>query len=85
MLPGAAITATASFASAFDGFFCSFLGCCCCCLQAKKQFKSLYNLFIGTDATQVEINPLAVGSIPGGEQGLGESSSLAGPCVRPSP
>jgi succinyl-CoA synthetase beta subunit len=32
---------------------------------AVKQFKALYALFIGTDATQVEINPLAVGSVAG--------------------
>ncbi|CAE7917621.1 scsC, partial [Symbiodinium sp. KB8] len=52
---------------------------------AKKQFKSLYNLFIGTDATQVEINPLAVGSIPGGEQGLGEAPLLPLPQQEGSP
>jgi succinyl-CoA synthetase beta subunit len=34
---------------------------------AQKQIKSLYNLFMGTDATQVEINPLAEGSIAGGD------------------
>jgi succinyl-CoA synthetase beta subunit len=32
---------------------------------ARKQFHSLYKLFIGTDATQVEINPLAVGGVAG--------------------
>ena len=34
---------------------------------AARQFKALYALFIGTDATQVEINPLAVGSVEGVE------------------
>ncbi|RYY35346.1 hypothetical protein EON62_02555 [archaeon] len=38
--------------------------------KAVAQFKSLYKLFIGTDATQVEINPLAVGSVPGGASDL---------------
>ena len=38
--------------------------------KAVAQFKSLYKLFIETDATQVEINPLAVGSVPGGESNL---------------
>jgi len=33
---------------------------------AAKQFQGLYKLFLATDATQVEINPLAVGSVPGG-------------------
>jgi hypothetical protein len=33
--------------------------------QAAKQFKALYALFLGTDATQVEINPLAVGYLHG--------------------
>ena len=33
--------------------------------QAAKQFIALYKLFIATDATQVEINPLAEGSVPG--------------------
>jgi len=33
--------------------------------QAAKQFKALYALFLGTDATQVEINPLAVGHLHG--------------------
>ena len=32
---------------------------------ASKQFRALYALFVGTDATQVEINPLAVGSVAG--------------------
>jgi succinyl-CoA synthetase beta subunit len=32
---------------------------------AVKQFKSLYALFVGSDATQVEINPLAEGSVAG--------------------
>jgi succinyl-CoA synthetase beta subunit len=35
--------------------------------KAATQFRALYDLFIGTDATQVEINPLAIGSVPGGE------------------
>jgi len=35
---------------------------------AATQFKALYKLFDGTDATQVEINPLAHGSVPGGVQ-----------------
>jgi succinyl-CoA synthetase beta subunit len=38
--------------------------------KSVKQFKSLYTLFMATDATQVEINPLAVGSIPGGAKDL---------------
>ena len=33
--------------------------------MAVRQFRALYALFIGTDATQVEINPLAVGSVSG--------------------
>ena len=33
--------------------------------KAAKQFRALYDLFIGSDATQVEINPLAIGAIPG--------------------
>ena len=33
--------------------------------SAVAQFRSLYALFIATDATQVEINPLAEGSVPG--------------------
>jgi len=32
---------------------------------AAHQFKSLYKLFSASDATQVEINPLAVGRVPG--------------------
>lgn len=32
---------------------------------AGKQFRALYDMFIGTDATQVEINPLAVASTSG--------------------
>lgn len=36
--------------------------------DAAKQFVNLYNLFIDTDATQVEINPLAVGYYHGGEE-----------------
>jgi succinyl-CoA synthetase beta subunit len=32
---------------------------------ARKQFQSLYSLFLGTDATQVEINPLAIGAVAG--------------------
>lgn len=35
--------------------------------KAARQFQSLYKLFVATDATQVEINPLAVGRVPGGE------------------
>lgn len=35
---------------------------------AAKQFQSLYALFMGTDATQVEINPLAVGYVPGADK-----------------
>lgn len=39
--------------------------------RAVAQFRALYNLFIATDATQVEINPLAEGSVPGrGEEHL---------------
>lgn len=37
---------------------------------AQKQISALYDLFIGTDATQVEINPFAEGGVPGGEEGL---------------
>jgi succinyl-CoA synthetase beta subunit len=33
--------------------------------KAAAQFMALYAMFIGTDATQVEINPLAVGAVPG--------------------
>ena len=33
--------------------------------KAARQFVALYKLFIATDATQVEINPLAEGSVPG--------------------
>eukprot|EP01029_Cantina_marsupialis_P023518 TRINITY_DN5891_c0_g1_i1.p1 TRINITY_DN5891_c0_g1~~TRINITY_DN5891_c0_g1_i1.p1 ORF type:complete len:426 (-),score=97.25 TRINITY_DN5891_c0_g1_i1:170-1447(-) len=33
--------------------------------DCQQQIEGLYNLFIGTDATQVEINPLAVGGVPG--------------------
>eukprot|EP00591_Stephanopyxis_turris_P003441 CAMPEP_0195518000 /NCGR_PEP_ID=MMETSP0794_2-20130614/11923_1 /TAXON_ID=515487 /ORGANISM="Stephanopyxis turris, Strain CCMP 815" /LENGTH=433 /DNA_ID=CAMNT_0040646891 /DNA_START=68 /DNA_END=1369 /DNA_ORIENTATION=+ len=36
---------------------------------AQKQISALYDLFMGTDATQVEINPFAEGSVPGGESG----------------
>ena len=32
---------------------------------AAKNFQALYKLFLGTDATQVEINPMAEGSVPG--------------------
>ena len=32
-------------------------------LQASKQFQNLYAMFIASDATQVEINPLAVGGV----------------------
>lgn len=35
---------------------------------AVKQFHALYNMFVATDSTQVEINPLAIGSVPGGPQ-----------------
>eukprot|EP01138_Halocafeteria_seosinensis_P010452 gb/GECG01010672.1/.p1 GENE.gb/GECG01010672.1/~~gb/GECG01010672.1/.p1 ORF type:complete len:463 (+),score=91.86 gb/GECG01010672.1/:1-1389(+) len=38
--------------------------------KAAYQFQRLYEFFIGTDATQVEINPLVEGSVPGGESGL---------------
>jgi hypothetical protein len=38
--------------------------------KAVRQFHALYKLFVGTDATQVEINPLAEGSVPGGAAGL---------------
>lgn len=44
--------------------------------RAVKQFLALYDLFIKTDATQVEINPLAQGYVPGGESGLGVCSVL---------
>lgn len=33
--------------------------------QAAKQFQNLYAMFIASDATQVEINPLAIGGVPG--------------------
>ena len=36
--------------------------------KASEQMQRLYELFIGTDATQVEINPFIEGGIPGGEQ-----------------
>lgn len=32
---------------------------------AAKQFQNLYDMFIASDATQVEINPLAIGGVPG--------------------
>jgi succinyl-CoA synthetase beta subunit len=38
--------------------------------KAAKQFKALYKLFVATDATQVEINPLAEGSVPGGASNM---------------
>jgi hypothetical protein len=34
--------------------------------QAAKQFQALYKMFLGTDSTQVEINPLAVAYEMGG-------------------
>eukprot|EP00939_MAST-03C_sp_MAST-3C-sp1_P002845 g2845.t1 len=37
---------------------------------AAEQMRNLYALFEGTDATQVEINPFAVGGVPGGDQGV---------------
>lgn len=37
--------------------------------QAGKQFQGLYSMFIASDATQVEINPLAIGGVPGGPGG----------------
>lgn len=37
---------------------------------AQEQITNMYDLFIGTDATQVEINPFAVASIPGGDQNV---------------
>ncbi len=37
---------------------------------AAEQMRNLYALFQGTDATQVEINPFAVGGVPGGDQGI---------------
>lgn len=42
---------------------------CCGFLQAATQFQNLYEMFIATDATQVEINPLAVGGVPGRGEG----------------
>jgi succinyl-CoA synthetase beta subunit len=36
--------------------------------EASEQMQNLYKLMLGSDATQVEINPFAVGSVPGGEQ-----------------
>jgi len=33
--------------------------------SAAAQFQALYKLFVATDATQVEINPLAEGTVPG--------------------
>ena len=47
-------------------------------IAAARQFKALYALFIGTDATQVEINPLAVGSVEGVEVEA-EAAAYAGP------
>lgn len=35
--------------------------------RAAREFERLYEFFIGCDATQVEINPLVEGSVPGGE------------------
>lgn len=37
-------------------------------MQAQQEIEGLYNLFMDTDATQVEINPFAEGGVPGGEQ-----------------
>ena len=37
--------------------------------KAAAQFMGLYKMFIATDATQVEINPLAEGSVPGDTTG----------------
>lgn len=37
---------------------------------AATQMENLYALFDGTDSTQVEINPFAVGGVPGGDQGV---------------
>ena len=34
-------------------------------MVAQQQISALYDLFMGTDATQVEINPFAEGSVPG--------------------
>jgi len=36
---------------------------------AATQMENLYKLFDATDSTQVEINPFAVGGVPGGKQG----------------
>jgi succinyl-CoA synthetase beta subunit len=36
--------------------------------QAADQMMNMYDMFVGTDATQVEINPFAEGAVPGGEQ-----------------
>jgi hypothetical protein len=44
--------------------------------QAAKQFQSLYRMFLGTDATQVEINPLAVAYVKGGPK-KGPSRALS--------
>jgi succinyl-CoA synthetase beta subunit len=38
--------------------------------KAADQFQALYKLFLATDATQVEINPLAEGEVPGGQKDL---------------
>lgn len=38
--------------------------------DAAKQFQGLYEMFIASDSTQVEINPLAVGGVPGGPEGI---------------
>merc|ERR1711871_1844380 len=38
--------------------------------DAMAQMSSLYDMFVGTDATQVEINPFAVGGVPGGDQNI---------------
>jgi len=36
--------------------------------QAQEQMMALYDMFLATDSTQVEINPLAIASVPGGVQ-----------------
>ncbi len=56
-------------------------------LQAAKQFQSLYRMFLGTDATQVEINPLAIAYVKGGPKkgmwdGKGQAVVLR-PCRPP--
>lgn len=43
--------------------------------MAQEQMQALYKMFLDTDATQVEINPFAIGSVPGRVQSSGAPRS----------